>query len=319
VSLLPSEWLQALQPLLAPAPLAVLGLLVGSFLNVVVHRLPLMMERQWWGDVAGQLADRDSFRRVFAAEAPAGVSQSAAALESAVERLAPLSLLRPPSRCPACGWRIRWFENVPVVSWLWLRGRCSACGTPIRARYPLVEAGTALLFGMAGWRFAGQGFALAVAAVLAVLLVLALIDWDTTVLPDSLTLPLLWAGLASAAAGWTPALPLSSAMWGAVVGYGSLWAVYWLFKLVTGKEGMGHGDFKLLGALGAWLGPAAVLPIVLFASVIGAVVGLGMKATGSLREGRFVPFGPFLAGGGAVVLLVGAGEVLSWIGWGSMP
>ncbi|MBP6319841.1 MAG: prepilin peptidase, partial [Rubrivivax sp.] len=151
--------------------------------------------------------------------------------------------------------------------------------------------------------------------VVAVLLALALIDWDTTVLPDALTLPLLWAGLVAAALGWLPGLTLAQSLGGVAAGYLSLWSVYWLFKLVTGKEGMGYGDFKLLGALGAWLGWQAILPIVLMASVIGAVIGLVMKASGSLREGRFVPFGPFLAGGGLVVMLAGLPVVLGWIGW----
>jgi leader peptidase (prepilin peptidase)/N-methyltransferase len=196
-----------------------------------------------------------------------------------------------------------------------LRGRCSACGTPISVRYPLVELGTAALFGLIGWRLGDHLPTLIWCGVAAVLLALALIDWDTTVLPDLLTLPLLWAGLGSAALGLMPGLTVSGAVTGAVVGYGSLWSVYWLFKLATGKEGMGFGDFKLLGALGAWMGWQAVLPIVLFASVLGAAVGLLMKATASLREGRFVPFGPFLAGGGITVLLIGLQQVLAWMGW----
>ena len=142
---------------------------------------------------------------------------------------------------------------------------------------------------------------------------LAGIDWDTTLLPDNLTLPLLWAGLVASALGWT--IPLPQALWGAVAGYLSLWSVYWLFKLATGKEGMGHGDFKLLAALGAWLGWQMILPVVLGASVIGALVGIGMKFSGALREGRYVPFGPFLAGAGVVVLLAGSGRVLGWLGW----
>jgi leader peptidase (prepilin peptidase)/N-methyltransferase len=151
--------------------------------------------------------------------------------------------------------------------------------------------------------------------MVAVLLTLALIDWDTTVLPDDLTYPLLWAGIVSATLGWLPGLSAVQSVWGAVAGYLSLWSVYWLFKLATGKDGMGYGDFKLLAALGAWLGWQAVLPIVLTASVFGAAVGLLMKATGSLREGRFVPFGPFLAGGGLAVMLIGLPTVLEWMGW----
>jgi leader peptidase (prepilin peptidase)/N-methyltransferase len=301
--------------LLSPWLLALLGLAVGSFLNVVVHRLPLMLERQWWSDVASQLADADSFKRVFANTAPERLALASGGLEKAITELTPLGLARPASRCPSCGHRIRWFENIPLLSWLVLRGRCSACKVAISVRYPLVELGTALLFGALAWRLGPQPATLLWCGVGAVLLALALIDWDTTVLPDALTLPLLWAGLLVAALGWLPGLPLLQSLWGAVAGYLSLFLVYWFFKLATGKEGMGFGDFKLLAALGAWLGWQAILPIVLMASVLGAVVGLAMKAGGSLRQGRFVPFGPFLAGGGAVVMLAGLETVLGWIGW----
>ena len=299
--------------LLSPWVLAVLGLAIGSFLNVVIHRIPLMLERQWWGDVAGQLADSSSYRRVFGTAPPAAIEHSAKALGTAVEALPKLDLARPASRCPACGHRIRWFENIPLLSWLALKGRCAGCGKRIAARYPFVEVLTATLFALLGWRFGAQPAVLVWCSVAAVLVALAFIDWDTTLLPDALTLPLLWAGLAAAALGF--GLPLASALWGAVAGYLSLWSVYWLFKLTTGKEGMGFGDFKLLAALGAWLGWQAVLPVVLFASVLGAVVGIGMKLSGALREGRFVPFGPFLAGGGVMVLLVGLPRVLEFMGW----
>jgi len=300
---------------LSPWALALLGLAAGSFLNVVVHRLPLMLERQWWGDVAAQLADGDSYRRVFAAAAPERLAQAGGALDKALTALPPLNLARPGSRCPHCGHRIRWYENLPVLSWLALKGRCSACGARIALRYPLVELATAALFAAVAWRLGPQPQALLWCGVVAVLLALALIDWDTTVLPDAMTLPLLWAGLVAASLGWLPELTLPQSLAGVAAGYLSLWSVYWLFKLVTGKEGMGYGDFKLLGALGAWLGWQAILPIVLMASVIGAVVGLVMKASGSLREGRFVPFGPFLAGGGLVVMLAGLPVVLGWMGW----
>jgi leader peptidase (prepilin peptidase)/N-methyltransferase len=301
--------------LLSPWVLGLLGLMVGSFLNVVVHRMPAMMERQWWADVTGQLADRDSFVRLFPklrAETATGLSGE---LDKALSALPRLGLARPRSRCPSCGHAIRWYENIPVLSWLWLRGRCSACKTPIAWRYPLVEAATGVLFAVLAWKLGPQPLTLIWCAATATLLALALIDWDTTLLPDAMTLPLLWAGLVFAALGWLPGFTLTQSLWGAVVGYLSLWSVYWFFKLATGKEGMGYGDFKLLAALGAWLGWQAVLPIVLMASVIGAVVGLGMKATASLREGRFVPFGPFLAGGGLVVILAGVPTVLGWIGW----
>ncbi len=301
--------------LLSPWVLALFGLAVGSFMNVVVHRMPLMLERQWWGDVAAQLSDADSFKRVFTTAAPERLTLAASGLEKSIAELKPLGLSRPASRCPSCGHQIRWFENIPVISWLVLRGKCSACKTPIAMRYPLVEVATAALFAGFAWRVGAQPSTLMWCAVGAVLLTLALIDWDTTVLPDALNLPLLWAGLIAAALGWLPTLTLTQSLWGAVVGYLSLWSVYWVFKLVTGKEGMGYGDFKLLAALGAWLGAPAILPIVLMASVIGAVVGLVMKATASLREGRYVPFGPFLAGGGLVVMLVGTSTALGWIGW----
>lgn len=304
--------------LLSPPVLALLGLCIGSFLNVVIHRVPLLMERQWWAEVAGHLLDGDAWRRVFApkdaaAQPSAEHQRTAQALGQAVEALAELSVVRPRSRCPACGHGLRWYENIPVLSWLVLKARCSACGVQISARYPLIELATAALFAAVAWRFDAQPVTLAWCAFGACLVALAMIDWDTTLLPDSLTLPLLWAGLIAAALGWT--IPLASALWGAVAGYLSLWSVYQLFKLTTGKEGMGHGDFKLLAALGAWLGWQMLVPIILAASVIGAVIGIFMKFSGQLREGRYVPFGPFLAGAGLAVMLIGAPTVLEWIGW----
>ena len=274
--------------LLAPPTLAIFGLLVGSFLNVVIHRLPLMLERGW-------------------------ELESAELLGVPAEPQEALTLSKPRSRCPSCGHAIAWYENIPVLSFLWLRGRCSACKTRISPRYPLVEVLTGVLFAAVGWRFGATPVALLWCAFVAVLLALAAIDWDTTLLPDSLTLPMLWAGLVASVLGWT--IPLPTAVWGAVAGYLSLWSVYWLFKLTTGKEGMGFGDFKLLAALGAWLGWQMVLPIVLGASVIGAFVGIAMKMSSALREGRYVPFGPFLAGAGFLVLFAGSERVLGWLGW----
>ena len=282
--------LPPLDLLLSPAVLALLGLCVGSFLNVVIHRLPLMLERGWKLDSAEMLG------------VTLGDDASAA-----------VTLSKPRSRCPSCGHAIAWHENIPVFSYLRLAGKCSACKTPISPRYPLIEVLTAALFGAVAWKFGAQPIALLWCGFVAVLVALAGIDWDTTLLPDNLTLPLLWAGLVAAALGWT--IPLASALWGAVAGYLSLWTVYWLFKLVTGKEGMGFGDFKLLAALGAWLGANMILPIVLAASIIGAIVGIVMKLKASLREGRYVPFGPFLAGAGVVVLLLGSPRVLVWLGW----
>lgn len=299
--------------LLSAPALALLGLCVGSFLNVVIHRLPLILERQWWQEVSQQLGDTESWRRVFGSRPVAADDQHAAAISQELDRLEPLSVVRPRSRCPACGHLIPWYENIPVVGWLVLRARCSACKTPISVRYPLIELTTAALFGALAWRFGAQPLTLAWCAFAATLVALAAIDWDTTLLPDVLTMPLLWAGLIVAALGWT--IPLHSALWGAAAGYLSLWLVYQLFKLATGKEGMGHGDFKLLAALGAWLGWPMLVPIILAASALGAIVGIAMKFSGQLREGRYVPFGPFLAGAGIAVMLAGAERVLGWLGW----
>ncbi|MFT3858132.1 MAG: prepilin peptidase [Aquabacterium sp.] len=275
---------------LTPWGLAVLGLCIGSFLNVVIHRMPKMLEQQWQADARAMLE-----------------------LPEATEAGEPLTLSKPRSRCPACGHQIRWYENIPLVSWLVLRGKCSACGARISVRYPLVELATALLFAACGWRFGAQPTTLLWCGFVAVLVAAAMIDWDTTLLPDDLTLPLLWAGLIASALGWN--LPLKEAVWGAVAGYLSLWSVYWLFKKTTGKEGMGYGDFKLLAALGAWLGWTMILPIVLASSVLGAIIGIGMKLTGQLREGVYVPYGPFLAGAGLVVTLAGSRAVMGWLGW----
>lgn len=274
--------------LLSPFSLALLGLCIGSFLNVVIHRLPLMLERGWR-------------------------QESAELLGVKVEASEAISLSRPRSRCPSCKHPITWNENLPVVSYLLLRGRCAACKTRISPRYPFVEILTGVLFALVGWRFGAQPVALLWCGFAAVLVALAGIDWDTTLLPDSITLPLLWAGLVASALGWT--LPLPDALWGAVAGYLSLWSVYWLFKLTTGKEGMGFGDFKLLAALGAWLGIKMLLPIILAASLIGAIVGVAMKLSAALREGRYVPFGPFLAGAALVVMLAGQARVFNWLGW----
>jgi len=277
------------EALLSPFALAVLGVCVGSFLNVVIHRLPLMLERNWRQESADVL----------------GVK-----LEVLPETV---SLSKPASRCPHCKRAIKWHENLPVISYLALRGRCAGCRASISARYPVIEIATGVLFGLVGWRFGATPVALLWCAFVATLVALAAIDWDTTLLPDNMTIPLLWSGLVASAAGWT--IDLQSALWGAVAGYLSLWLVYWIFKLATGKEGMGFGDFKLLAALGAWLGIKMLLPIVLAASLIGAVVGIAMKLSAALREGRYVPFGPFLAGAALVVMLAGQARVLSWLGW----
>jgi len=302
--------------LLSAPALAVVGLCIGSFLNVVIHRKPQLLEREWLGDIAQYLQDRAAMARALHADdrRTGELADMGVKLGKEVDALPPLGLAKPRSRCPSCGHQLAWHENIPLLGWLRLKGRCSACGTRIPVRYPLVEALTGLLFAAVAWRFGPQPVALLWCAMVAVLVALAAIDWDTTVLPDVLTLPLLWAGLIASALGWTP-LTLPASLWGAVAGYLSLWSVYWLFKLTTGKEGMGFGDFKLMGALGAWLGWQMIVPILLGASVIGAVVGIAMKFSRTLREGRYVPFGPFLAGAGIAVLLLGQQRVLDWLGW----
>jgi leader peptidase (prepilin peptidase) / N-methyltransferase len=267
-----------------------LGLLIGSFLNVVIHRLPKMMERQW----AQECAELNTQSGVIA-EQPA------------------FNLLTPRSRCPHCGHVIAWYENIPVVSYVALRGRCSSCKAGISARYPLVELVAGALFFVCAWRWGATAAGLAWCAFSAALLTLALIDWDTTLLPDDITLPLLWLGLVASALQWTP-VPLTSALWGAVAGYLSLWLIYWGFKLATGKEGMGYGDFKLFAALGAWFGWPLLIPIILLSSVIGAVIGIAMKFTSGLREGGYIPFGPFLAGAGFAALLLGPDALRQLVG-----
>ena len=275
-------------PGLAAVLAGVLGLLVGSFLNVVIHRLPKMLERQWaaeCADIQGQ---------------PAPVHEK-------------FSLVVPRSRCPHCGHGIRWFENIPVASYIALGGKCAACKAPIGLRYPAVEIATGLLFAWCGWRWGITPAGAAWCFFSASLVALTLIDWDTTLLPDDITLPLLWGGLIAAALRFTP-VPLADALWGAVAGYMSLWLVYQGFKLLTGKEGMGFGDFKLFAALGAWFGWPALVPMILMASVIGAVIGIGMKFTSGLREGGAVPFGPFLALAGLTAMVFGPGAILAAIG-----
>ena len=255
-----------------------LGLIVGSFLNVVILRLPKMMEQGWQRECCEVL------------DQPAPVQE-------------PISLSHPGSHCPGCGAAIKPWQNIPVISWLVLRGRCAQCGMGISVRYPAVELITGVLSGLVAWHFGFGIEALSALALIWMLVALTGIDIDTQLLPDSITLPLLWLGLAvNLFAVWTP---LSSAVMGAMLGYGSLWSVYWIFKLVTGKEGMGYGDFKLLGALGAWFGWQAVPLMILLSSFVGAALGIAILL--SKRQGRDtpMPFGPYLAGAGLLTLFFG--------------
>jgi len=257
---------------------AAVGLCVGSFLNVVIHRVPKMLERGW----ATQCAE---LRGEAAAEAPA------------------YNLAVPRSQCPACGHRITAAENIPVLSWLLLRGRCSACKAPISARYPLVEFIGAAIAVYAIYRFGLTIKGVAACGFLWTLVALTGIDFDTQLLPDDLTLPLLWAGLLVNVPGVF--VPLEAAVLGAAAGYLSLWAIYWLFKLIRGKEGMGFGDFKLLAALGAWLGWQMLPVIVLLSSVVGTAIGLGLIVFKGRDHNIPLAFGPYLAIAGAIAMFWG--------------
>lgn len=256
-----------------------IGLLVGSFLNVLIYRLPKMMQREW----------REQAREILEL--------------SAEPQTATFNLVLPNSSCPHCAHEIKPWENIPVISYLFLRGKCSSCKTPISMRYPLVELACGLLSAFTAWHF---GFTWQAGAMLLLtwgLLAMSLIDVDHQLLPDSLVLPLLWLGLIANSFGLFTSL--EDALWGAIAGYLSLWSVYWLFKLVTGKEGMGYGDFKLLAMLGAW-GGWQVLPLtILLSSLVGAALGLIMLRLRNAETSTPIPFGPYLAIAGWIALLWG--------------
>jgi len=271
--------LLAESPALSVGLALAVGLAIGSFLNVVILRVPRMMENEW-------------------------NQQAAEVRGEPAPDLATFNLVTPRSQCPSCGHQITALENVPVLSWLFLRGRCSGCGTRISARYPMVELATGLLSAVAVWRFGVTAVGLGALLLTFTLIVLTFIDFDTQLLPDDITLSLLWLGLLFNL--WGVFAPLQDAVIGAIAGYLLLWSVYWLFKLATGREGMGYGDFKLLAALGAWFGWQALPAIILLASVVGAAVGIALIVL--RRHGREVPipFGPYLAGAGLLTLYFGA-------------
>ena len=268
------------------------GLLVGSFLNVVIHRIPKMMEATW----------RQEARELLEQPAPKDEAEPPI-----------FNLVTPGSHCPHCNHRIRWYENVPVVSWALLKGRCSGCKAAISKRYPIIELLTALVAGLCAWRFGYDPWLIFMLYGSFTLLALAVIDLDTTLLPDDLTYPLLWAGLLAAVLGISP-VSLSDAVIGAMAGYLALWSLYWVFKLLTGKEGMGYGDFKLLAALGAWLGWQYLPVVVLLSSVVGLVFAVSMMASGSVKRDQGIPFGPYLAIAGWIALLWGEAIVSSYLG-----
>ena len=308
----PDAW-QAL--LLSPWALAVLGLAIGSFLNVVIHRLPQMLEREWLGDAGGYLQDGAALARVLGATPArqAELARQGTALADEVAALPALTLASPRSRCPHCGHVLAWHENIPLLGWLRLGGRCSACGAGISRRYPLVEALTAVLFAAAALQ-SGPGVTTAVhCAALALLLAAALIDLDTTLLPDDLTLPLIGLGLVAAWQGWT-AVPLADAALGAFFGYFALWAVAFAYKLLRGVQGMAEGDFKLLAGLGALLGWQALPSIILLSSAVGAAVGIFLIVARGHGRNVPIPFGPYLAGGGVAALFFGPSLGRLWPG-----
>jgi leader peptidase (prepilin peptidase)/N-methyltransferase len=292
--------------LLAQSPLAFIaaasavGLIIGSFLNVVIYRLPIMLERQWQAQCAPPPPPAS-------AAAPAGAPQP------------PFNLVLPRSCCPACRAPISALHNIPLLSYLALRGRCAHCQAKISLRYPAIELLSALSTAVVAWKF-GFGWPAGCAIMVGwFLIALTFIDLDHQLLPDSLTLPLLWLGLVASLAGWNSsahALPSdpASAIGGAAIGYVSLWAVFHLFRLVTGKEGMGYGDFKLLAALGAWLGWQMLLPIVLLSAIVGALLGLTLIVLRRAQRGHPMPFGPFLAAAGWVAMLWGPQMVSRYLG-----
>lgn len=275
-----------LYPLLGIISAGILGLLVGSFLNVVIYRLPKMMEREWRAQCVEFLG--------------ADKIKDDSLMKSSAEKF---NLVTPNSTCPSCGHKIKPWENIPVISYVFLRGKCSACKTSISLRYPIIETVTGLFSAVAIYSFGPTAAGLACLVFTWCLIALTMIDFDTQLLPDSITLPLLWLGLIANSFGLFTSL--DSAVWGAIGGYLSLFSVYWLFKLLTGKEGMGFGDFKLLGALGAWLGWQMLLQIIMLSAFAGAVIGISMIVIRGRDRNIPIPFGPYLAIAGWIALMWG--------------
>ncbi len=274
---------------------AVLGLLLGSFLNVVIHRLPKMMEREWQQNCRDFLGQTQPSAQ---AQIPAQAPTDSPLIETKY------NLVVPRSACPSCGHQISAIENIPVISYLFLRGKCKLCSAPISIRYPLVELLTGVLFASISWKLGATGLTLMAWVFILALVALTFIDLDTQLLPDDITLPLVWLGLlVNINHGFCD---LQTAVIGAMAGYLALWSVYWLFKLVTGKEGMGYGYFKLLAAIGAWFGWQLLPAVILLSSIAGTIVGVSLIVFA--KQGREVPipFGPYLAMGGIAALFWGA-------------
>ncbi|WP_100643103.1 prepilin peptidase [Alteromonas facilis] len=272
----------------------IVSLMVGSFLNVVIYRLPVMMERRW----------KAEFNDYFQADPDT---------KTDTDSPAQFNLVKPDSTCPKCGHAIRAWENIPVLSWLFLRGKCSSCKTPISIRYPSVELATALLSLWIASVFGFSAAGLLAIVVTWLLIALTFIDADTMLLPDEITLPMLWLGLIAGVFGVF--VPAEQAIIGAAAGYLSLWSVYWLFKIVTGKEGMGYGDFKLLAALGAFTGWQGLPVIIILSSFVGAIVGIAMIVLGRNESGQAIPFGPYLAVAGWLTLMYGDRIQQTYLNW----
>ncbi len=319
-------------PFLFVATCLILGLIVGSFLNVVIHRLPIMLEREWRdqceevarehaasGPYAASSASNSRLAPSVAAEEPRRTASTPQPTSSAATSREPFNLVVPRSACPTCKAPIRAWQNIPIVSYLLLRGRCATCGARISPRYPLVEALTGILSALVAWKLGFGGPAAAALVLTWFLVALTFIDVDHQLLPDNLTLPLLWLGLLLSLWGPQPGgapvpVDIRSSLIGAAVGYLSLWIVFHAFRLLTGKEGMGYGDFKLFAALGAWLGWQLLLPIILVAAAVGAVVGIVTLAVKGKDRSTPIPFGPFLAAAGWLMLLFGHELVARYLG-----
>jgi leader peptidase (prepilin peptidase) / N-methyltransferase len=255
----------------------IFGLVIGSFLNVVIYRIPIMLEAQW-------------------------ALESSASKESITSNNDEITLSKPRSQCPNCGHRLYWYENLPVISYIYLKGKCSACGTSINLKYPAIELITSFLFIYCFHRWGPSFQLIAWSTFTAILICLAFIDWDTTILPDDLNYSLLWLGLIASTLDLT-SISASQSIFGAVIGYFSLWSIYWVFKILTGKDGMGYGDFKLFAALGAWFGPDSLIHISIYASAFGIIFGILLKYKNALRENAYIPFGPFLGMGSYIFII----------------
>ena len=266
-----------------------LGILVGSFLNVVIYRLPLMLQKDW----------RRQCCEFLKIEDPQPTDEENSSVWTN------LTLARPPSHCPRCKHKIRAWENIPLISYALLCGKCSSCKARIPVRYPAVEFATGLLSALVAVNFSTTWLTLALMLFVWALIALTMIDFDHQLLPDNITLPLLWLGLAVNTQNFETGVTTQESVLGATVGYLLLWSVYWVFKLATGKDGMGYGDFKLLAALGAWMGWQALLPIVLISSLAGIAFGVGSTLLASRDKSAPMPFGPFLAGAGLIMMIWG--------------